>query len=76
MMRQVGLIACIKDDEMLKTIARTGKLGTSHGVDAADIARQVVCWCSAHAHALASWVALHRKLGGKGLFTPHSPFLC
>lgn len=53
MMRQVGLIACIKDEKLLAEIAKTGKLGTSHGVSAADIARQVVGWCAAHTQALA-----------------------
>lgn len=53
MMRQVGLIACIKDESTLLEIAKTGKLGTTHGVGAADIARQVVAWCTAHAEGLA-----------------------
>ena len=57
MMRQVGLIASITDDDVLTEIMRTGKLGTSHGVSAADIARQNILWLGAHASAAAARVS-------------------
>ena len=37
----------------LDEIERTGKLGSTHGVGAAEIASQVVGWCAAQALALA-----------------------
>ena len=53
MMRQVGLLASICDEGVLYEIAQTGKLGTTHGVGAAEIATRVVGWCAAHADGLA-----------------------
>ena len=53
MMRQVALIASIRDEATLDEIERTGKLGSTHGVGAAEIASQVVGWCAAQALALA-----------------------
>ena len=44
---QVALIASCDDDDALRQIAATGKIGDRHGVSAAAIGRRVVLWCEA-----------------------------
>ena len=48
MMRQVGLISSITEESTLEEIARTGKLGTSHGIGPSEIGKQIVLWCASH----------------------------
>lgn len=44
LLRQLALVACCTDEDVLAEMARTGKVGDSHSVSPADIASMVLTW--------------------------------